>query len=342
MGRRLLVSGSHSIFHNLAFEAALYHQHLTERTLLLYINAPCVIIGRNQNVWRECRVAEIRRRGVALCRRFSGGGAVYQDLGNVCFSFMTPVAEDELPLERRHQNYETVVAALNALGVRAETAGRNDIVVDGRKVSGSAFRFELGSPKQQRRLLHHGTMLVDTDFGALEGLLSPSANKLRAKGIESVRARVANLAEIKAGIKSDDVIRELQAAFDRGSSPQQVTEEAMRATPGFAEELAKLLDERFVYNESSEFSITFEDRLSFGGVEAQIDAQERKVVRCRLFSDSLDPEQIDCFQQIINRRRPIYTREGLRALLDEPFIKSEEKPRFTELVDWLCSKVDQD
>lgn len=337
MARRFILSRSTNIFANLAFEAALYAQPLAGPTLLLYANSPCVILGRNQNVWRECRVEEIRRRGIAICRRFSGGGAVYQDLGNLCFSFMLPVAVEETPMNRRSESFGVVLRALGRVGVEAQLSGRNDIAVEGKKVSGSAFRFELGGPRQQRRLLHHGTLLVGTDFSVLEQLLSPSPHKLRAKGIDSVRARVANLSEFRPGLVPTQLADSLEAEF--GGARREADEAEMASTPGFATELARLRDPDFVFNESSEFSVVFEGRLSFGGVELQAEVENGELRSCKLFSDCLTPEMIEHFAAMLNQRRPPYSAQGFAALADEPFACAEEAACFRELLAWVGARV---
>jgi lipoate-protein ligase A len=143
-----------------------------------------VVIGRYQNPWIECRSAEIERDGVALARRQSGGGTVWHDRGNLCFTFMSAT-----PLMDRSANIALVVRALRGLGLDARANDRLDILVDGRKVSGSAFR------ESSLRSFHHGTLLVSADLRALERYLAPGVAAHRAKGVKSVRSPVANLAD---------------------------------------------------------------------------------------------------------------------------------------------------
>lgn len=185
---RVIVSESGDGYFNLAADEFLLEQHhlgnLGGATLYFYVNTNAVIIGRNQNAWRECDTEAMERDGVQLVRRHTGGGAVYHDEGNLNFSFIA----DERVYDKDRQN-RVVLKALSGFGIEAEVSGRNDILVDGRKISGCAYALS-GTARGM-----HGTVLVDTDMKKLSNYLRPSALKLRAKGIASVRSRVMNLKE---------------------------------------------------------------------------------------------------------------------------------------------------
>ncbi len=182
---RVLRSPSTDIFLNLAIEDRIFRTFgLNERILFLWSNDAAVVIGRYQNPWIECRATEIARDGVRLARRQSGGGTVWHDRGNLCFTFMSAS-----PLMDRSANIALAVRALRNLGLDARANERLDILVDGRKVSGSAFRESSG------RSFHHGTLLVRSDLKALERYLAPGGPARRAKGVKSVRSPVANLTD---------------------------------------------------------------------------------------------------------------------------------------------------
>lgn len=144
--------------------------------------------------------------GVTLARRSSGGGAVFHDLGNSCFTFMAGK-----PGYDKSVSTTIVIDALARLGVSAFASGRNDLLVatpDGdRKVSGSAYR------ETHDRGFHHGTLLLDADLGRLAHYLNPDPKKLAAKGISSVRSRVANLGELLPGLGHEQVVQALCDAF---------------------------------------------------------------------------------------------------------------------------------
>ncbi len=204
---RLLLSDSYDPWFNLAVEECIFRQMpATQRVLFLWRNADTVVIGRAQNPWKECNTRRMEEDHVRLARRSSGGGAVFHDLGNTCFTFMAGKPEYDKTVSTA-----IVLAALNSLGVTAEASGRNDLVVKtdsgDRKVSGSAYR------ETMDRGFHHGTLLLNADLSRLANYLNPDQKKLQAKGITSVRGRVANLVELLPGITHQQVCEAIQEAF---------------------------------------------------------------------------------------------------------------------------------
>ena len=150
---------------------------------------------------------------MVLARRKSGGGCVYQDLGNSVFSFINPI-DDYSKQDFKTLNNEVLLNSLQSFGVSGEASGRNDLTVDGKKVSGSAYKLKLGRKDGAgRRSLHHGTMLLDLELGALGKYLNPSKKKLESKGVDSVVARVMNLKEAAPDITHDSFCRSLEQAF---------------------------------------------------------------------------------------------------------------------------------
>ena len=157
--------------------------------------APTVIIGRNQVLENEVNMDYCRRHGVDIVRRKSGGGCVYSDMGNIMVSYVSRRGDVSEIFDR----YMTAMTeALRALGVPAEKSGRNDILVEGRKVSGNAFH------QLPDRSVVHGTLLYSTDLEALTEAIKPPVEKLQRHGVESVRQRVLNLAEYVASMTDPD------------------------------------------------------------------------------------------------------------------------------------------
>jgi lipoate-protein ligase A len=135
--------------------------------------------------------------GVKLSRRRSGGGAVYHDLGNTCFSFLSPVSPSEAPLNAKNLNNEILIKALASMGFSANVSGRNDILTGGQKISGSAYQISLGrADGSNKKCLHHGTMLINTDPTTIAKYLNPNKEKLRSKGVDSVVSRVTYLQKL--------------------------------------------------------------------------------------------------------------------------------------------------
>ena len=187
MIRRLLVCRSRSFdpYENLALEEALLSR-VGEGELILYLwqNEGTVVIGRNQNPWKECRTALLAEEGGHLARRLSGGGAVFHDRGNLNFTFLMNEADYDLP-----RQLTVLERACRSLGIPAQRSGRNDLLAEGRKFSGNAFYKHAG------KAYHHGTLMLDVDMERVSRYLSPSKAKLAAKGVDSVRSRVVNLRE---------------------------------------------------------------------------------------------------------------------------------------------------
>ncbi|MED6317513.1 MAG: lipoate--protein ligase [Pseudomonadota bacterium] len=183
MKLRILKSAVTNPWFNLATEDWIFNTlNPDSHTLFLWRNSETVVIGRSQNPWVECKTDKMAADDVFLARRQSGGGAVFHDLGNTNFTFLSPKhAYDQTA------NFTIIINALKKLGIDATLSGRNDMQVGDRKISGSAFKHAAD------RSFHHGTLLVNANMQKLGDYLNPHPLKLKAKGIKSVRARVANL-----------------------------------------------------------------------------------------------------------------------------------------------------
>ena len=174
-------------YFNMAFdEYCLERLAIDEPVFFLWQNRPSVIIGANQEVHTEVNLDYLKENDIYLVRRVTGGGAVYHDFGNLNYTIVG--SSDDL--EHDYPEYtQYMVQALQKLGIPATMSGRNDILVEGRKVSGFAKRV------CKNRLMIHGTLMFDVNLEQLTQALCPPESKLQSKGIASVRSRVANLCE---------------------------------------------------------------------------------------------------------------------------------------------------
>ena len=189
---------------NLAVEKYLL-DNVSENCCILYLwqNENTVVIGKNQNPWAECRCELSESEGVKIARRLSGGGAVYHDLGNLNFTFISSSVNLDVS-----KNAAIIVAACRMAGIKCELSGRNDILANGRKFSGNAFYNSHG------KSYHHGTLLVSSDKTKLQKYLTPPLSKLESKGVKSVKARVINLSELSENITIKSMTAFMLKAFE--------------------------------------------------------------------------------------------------------------------------------
>ena len=263
-------------YENLALEEALLHR-VGEGELILYLwqNERTVVIGKNQNPWKECRTALLEEEGGHLARRLSGGGAVFHDLGNLNFTFLMSEGDYDLP-----RQLTVLERACQGLGIPAQRSGRNDLLADGRKFSGNAFYSHAG------KAYHHGTLMVDVNMEHVQRYLSPSKAKLAAKGVDSVRSRVVNLREFVPTLSIDTLAQALTTAC---SELYDVPAEVMEAeTPELPELKKRYGSEAWLYGQKLPFTVSCEDRFSWGGVELQLQVNEGVIQAVKLYTDAMD------------------------------------------------------
>ncbi|MBP3895072.1 MAG: lipoate--protein ligase [Mogibacterium sp.] len=253
--------------------------------LYLWQNAHTVVIGRNQNPWRECDVEAVKRDKVYLARRMSGGGAVYHDMGNLNFTF---IARDELfDIEKQT---DVILLACRLLGINAEKTGRNDLTVEGRKFSGHAY-FSTGGCNY-----HHGTIMMNVVPEDLSKYLNVPDSKLRSKGVESVRSRVTNLVDHINDEKLKD--KALPVQIEAMKNSLVVAAEKIYGAEALsvdAPEVPKELIDKYTSEEWRLGSrIPFErdiiHRFEWGEVEVQLSMKGNYIKDVKIYSDSLETE----------------------------------------------------
>ena len=262
-------------------------------TLFLWQNAHTVVIGRNQNPWRECDVESIKRDGISLARRMSGGGAVYHDMGNLNFTF---IARDGL-FDISKQT-DVILHACRLLGINASKTGRNDLTVSERKFSGHAY-FSSGGYNY-----HHGTIMMDVRGDDLSKYLNVSEAKLKSKGVASVRSRVTNLRDHldeplrSAGI--EELIASMQDAMVKAAAREYGCEPEEEALPEIPEELLdKYASEEWRLGTKIPFTRMIEHRFEWGGVEIQLAMRGEYIESCRIYSDSLETEVFGTVEDLV-------------------------------------------
>ena len=270
-------SPSNDAYFNMALEEYLFERE-DEEFFMLWQNENAVVVGRHQNTVEEINAAYVRERGISVVRRLSGGGAMYQDLGNVNYTFIVNREADgglDFSLFT-----EAVVDALRALGAPAEAGGRNDLLIEGRKISG-ASQFA-----QRGRTLHHGTLLFDSDLGFLSGALNVPPQKLESKSVKSVASRVVN---VRGYLEKDMDVREF-IEFLRGYIFERYGLREYALTSADTAEIERLAREKYSewewnYGESPPYSLRRERRFASGTVSVRISVGEGSIESLQIYGD---------------------------------------------------------
>ncbi len=292
---RIYISRSNNPYFNLAFEEYLVrYADQRDQILFLWQNLNTVVIGRNQNPWKECNLQELNLQGGKLVRRLSGGGAVYHDLGNLNFTFISAYSERKI-----EENIGLIIRALSLNGIHAVFSGKNDILAQGYKVSGNAFFIE------DDILCHHGTLLTDTDLEKLNSFLTVSKRKLHSKGVDSVKSRVKNLKELNRTITIESLKSALMSVFaPEGDAPSTCWIDDDTIEDGLAHRKAVLrLMKRFEswewnFGSSPEFNLQISERFPWGEVDLYLLVKDGHIVKSEIATDALD---IDLPQRIKNK-----------------------------------------
>ena len=315
-----LIGDSDNAWHNLAVEALLFEAlKCDEHVLYLWQNRNTVVIGRHQNAWKECRVKLLEDEGGRLARRGSGGGAVYHDMGNLNFSFVLPRSEYDV-----RRQLAVVQRAVGRFGIRAQFTGRNDLVIEGSgsKFSGNAFRFSGNTA------LHHGTIMVDVALDKLGRYLAPDDGKLRAKGIDSVRARVENLARLNPEITIPALTQALADAFAEEYGPAgALSMDALdaRRLEALEREYASW---EFRLGKALPFDATLHHRFDWGGVTLELGLKGGAVAWARAYSDAMDEAMVAALAPALTGAR--YENRALGSAL-----RNLGHPQADELAEWL-------
>ena len=262
-------------YYNLAIEEYLL-SHTDEDIFMLWQNDKTVVIGKNQNAYAEVDLAYAEKNGIRIARRLSGGGAVYHDMGNLNYTFITSNA-DALDFARFTR---PVIEALASLGVNATLSGRNDLECDGKKFSGNAQYVKDG------RVLHHGTLLFDTDAEVLSRVLRVDKEKLAYRAVHSHKGRVCNLAPLfPVGASMEDLIAHIASHVratmhaEEMEAPASAEIDALRARNASREWI--LSERRYL----TEYRLTRRQKYPFGVVCAEVSLSGNIIEKIRISGD---------------------------------------------------------
>jgi len=264
---------------NLAIEEyALRNLPIDETYLLFYVNEPSIIIGKNQNTIEEINKDYVDKEGIQIVRRLSGGGAVYHDLGNLNFSFITK--DDGASFFNFKKFTDPVTVALKNLGVEAKLSGRNDIHVGERKISGNAQYTTRG------RMFSHGTLMLDSEIEKVVDALNVNEEKIRSKGIKSIRSRVANINEFLEQKLTVDELKKvlLESIFSNGEvETYTLTEEDWKGIEKVSQDRYKKWE--WNYGKSPKFDLQRSKRFDAGTVDVRLNVSKGMIKECKIFGD---------------------------------------------------------
>ena len=279
---------------NLALEEyALRNFDTSTDYLLFYINGPSIIIGRNQNTLEEINQEYITENDIQVVRRISGGGAVYHDLGNLNFSFITN--HDGKSISNFKKFTAPVIRVLNDMGVEAELKGRNDILVAEKKISGTA-QFSTG-----KRMISHGTLLFDTDMSEVSKALQVKMSKIQSKGHKSVRSRVANISEfLNSPISMDNFKNQILLGLYEAREHFEIyklTEAEWKAVHELKAEKYDLWDWNF--GRSPKFNIQRNKRFPVGEIDLRIFVEKGLISDFKVFGDFFGRQPVSDLENLL-------------------------------------------
>jgi len=276
-------------YFNLASEEYLLKQ-TDNYYIYLWVNDKAVIVGTNQNAIEEVNLAYTEEAGVKVVRRLTGGGTVYHDKGNICYTVIAPYNQNE---EHYKKFTAPIIEYLNSLGVNAKFSGRNDITIDDKKISGNA------QTVYKDRIMHHGTILFNTDGSELAKCLNPSKLKMQSKGIKSVRARVTNVIEhLDKKMTVDEFKNGLKNEFIKTCTPYEFTDQDLN-------KIQKLIDEKYSKYEwnigrSPIGTNTFTAKFDFGIFTFTFSTKNGIILEAEVFGDFFEKKPINEFSKSLN------------------------------------------
>lgn len=334
---RVLISESFNPWLNIATEEWIFEDLVPDcQVLFLWRNKETVVIGRSQNPWSECNLKKMEEDRVFLARRATGGGAVFHDLGNTNFTFLS-----SNPNYDKAVNFKIIIQALKKFNITAAISGRNDLVVDvddlgPRKISGSAFR------ESHDRAFHHGTLLIDASLKKISKYLTPDSKKLISKKISSVQSRIINLSElakIDHAALSAQIIQEFFIHYKSECLVEILNEKKLELHPEIKVKYEKFSDWGWRFGKTPTFSHKFSEYLPSGFYQVYLNSQSGIFTDIQIFSDCLYPDVIDELVSSIKTQK--ISKSGIQKAFALAKVNYMNDKKCLELLVEVCDWLNQ-
>lgn len=295
-------------YYNFALEEYLLTDMPEDSYVFFYIHKPSIIVGKHQNTIEEINQEFVTENNILVARRMSGGGAVYHDTGNLNFSFVHKA--DKNDINNFAKFTKPVIEALKELGVNAQLSGRNDILINDKKISGNAQFYTKG------RILHHGTLLFDSDMSNLSSALKVKEIKIKSKGIKSVRSRVTNIKEhINNDMNIFDLKEFLLKNFGKSSdiSEYKLSEKDLSCINEIAIEKFSTWD--WNWGRSPEFEIQKINKFPCGIIDMRFNIKNGIINDCKTYGDFFAKEDVSVLENLLIGKS--YRKENLKKILSK-------------------------
>ena len=317
-------------YYNFALEEYLLKEAPEDEYVFFYIHKPSIIVGKFQNTIEEINKEFVDEKNIVVARRLSGGGAVYHDSGNLNFSFVHKAGKEDVNNFKKFT--KPVIDALKELGVEAELSGRNDILVDEKKVSGNAQCFKNG------RILHHGTLLYNADMSNLSKSLKVKDLKIKSKGIKSVRSRVGNIADY---MTEDMEIHEFkdflleQFGESKNIEEYKLSDEVLESLNSKVESQFSTWD--WNWGRSPKYEVEKIEKFTCGLIDMKMNIVDGSIDDCKIYGDFFTAEKLHVLEDLLRgtklKREDLF--ESLESIQIESYFNCMKKDEF---VDFLLSQ----
>lgn len=324
----IYISLSTNPYFNLTFEDWLFrHKAPEEPLLLIYRDVPCIVIGRNQNPWKEVNFQALRATpGIPVIRRRSGGGTVYHDLGNTNFSIHLPRHSFD-----RKKTAQVILRAVRSLSIDGHINERNDICVGKEKVSGSAYKIV------SKRAYHHGTMLISSRLDMLGDLLRCNKETMVTRGVASVRSPVCNLQDLDQSLDHDifasAVVNEFKKEYDIHAPVHYIPDEKYLTSIDYIRKgMEELSTWDWLYGQTPEFTYTINRSFSWGEVNAEIRSKHGIISSC-IFNISNTHLGSTTIHELVNLGK-FFEKKRYSVIDDFPALSGSSGPG-ADILEWM-------